>query len=146
MSGIQTTQQAANELHGLHYERDEVEAAAIADQVEWDNQWPEIDGDGVYTGSVVGSEEGYANVGDIAMISLENAKEGGWRIDPNTGDAVPAGRWTYVITNNGREVENLDAGAYPTEQAAQEAAADTLDTLCPPLQDRRRYRVIVTQV
>lgn len=50
--------------------------------------------------------------------------------------------YTFLIFNNGREVENLDAGTYATESEAMEAGNSALDDLCPPGSPMRcRYYV-----
>lgn len=55
--------------------------------------------------------------------------------------------WTYRITNNGREVENLDAGTYATEAEARQAGEAALDDCCPPgSKNRSAYRLEVYAV
>lgn len=55
--------------------------------------------------------------------------------------------YTYVIFNNGREVENIDAGEYETRQEAEAAGLEALDYLCPKGSPNRRfYRVDAKQV
>lgn len=50
--------------------------------------------------------------------------------------------FTFAIFNNGREVDNLDAGTYPTEALARDAALVALDDLCPVgSPNRGTYRV-----
>ena len=75
----------AAQLQGMYYRS--AEAQRIAASIDWDNEWPEIDGDGVFTGRVVGSEEGYANVDDDAVIEIGVARAAGWDIED--GAAYP---------------------------------------------------------
>lgn len=50
--------------------------------------------------------------------------------------------FTFAIFNNGREVDNLDAGTYPTEALARDAGLVALDDLCPiGSPNRVTYRV-----
>jgi hypothetical protein len=47
--------------------------------------------------------------------------------------------WTFTITDNGRIVENLDDGPFPTRELAEEAAQDAMDSCCPPLDPMRKF-------
>jgi hypothetical protein len=72
---------------GLHYksrEWDEIFNAGGG----WDGAWPEIDRHGRLTGRIVGSEDGFLNVNDEAMISEAEASAGGWG-RPDDGYAEP---------------------------------------------------------
>lgn len=56
-------------------------------------------------------------------------------------------RYTFVIFNNGREVENLDAGTFATHEEALAAAEAALDDVCPKGSNMRRfYRAEVRSV
>lgn len=52
--------------------------------------------------------------------------------------------WTYLIYNNGTEVENLTPGTFATEAEAMQAAESEIDDLCPPLSPNRKYYRAVT--
>lgn len=55
--------------------------------------------------------------------------------------------WTYTITDNGREVENLDAGRYAGEEAALIAGEAAADDVCPQGSPNRRFvRVSATLI
>ena len=72
---------------GLHYrsrEWDEIFNAGGG----WDGAWPEINRHGNLTGRIIGSEEGFLNVNDEAMISVAEANAGGWG-RPHDGYAEP---------------------------------------------------------
>lgn len=58
----------AKQASGLRY--DSPDAIAILDQEDWSQIWPVVDGDGILTGEIVGSEEGYVNVEDLAMVAV----------------------------------------------------------------------------
>lgn len=47
--------------------------------------------------------------------------------------------YTYTITNNGREIEDLDPGTFADPALAAIAASDQLDMLCPPGSKLRRF-------
>lgn len=47
--------------------------------------------------------------------------------------------YTYALINNGREIDNVDAGIYATEAEALEAGTDAMDDVCPSGSPRRRY-------
>lgn len=52
--------------------------------------------------------------------------------------------WTFALIDNGREIDNTDAGTYDTEEAAQKAGEQALDDVCPKGSPHRRfYRVEV---
>ena len=81
-----TPAEAVEHLTGTHYTSPAFRRAL--DGGDWNNIWPEIDGDGNLTGRLIGSgEDGYANVDDDAMIDLDVAKASGWTIDD--GYATP---------------------------------------------------------
>ncbi len=61
---------------GLHYKSREWDE--IFNTGGWDGAWPEIDRNGKLTGRIVGSEDGFLNVNDEAMISEAEAHAGGW--------------------------------------------------------------------
>ena len=61
---------------GLHYKSREWDE--IFNTGGWDGAWPEIDRNGKLTGRIVGSEHGFLNVNDEAMISEAEAHAGGW--------------------------------------------------------------------
>jgi len=72
---------------GLHYKSrqwDEI----FNDGGGWDGAWPEIDRHGKLTGRIVGSDDGFLNVNDEAMISAAEASAGGWA-SPDDGYAEP---------------------------------------------------------
>lgn len=81
-----TCERAAEAAAGL--ELDSPEWIEAREAVDWEGLWPEVGSDGCLTGRVIGSEEGYLNVNDEAMISMENARLGGWRIDREEGRAT----------------------------------------------------------
>ena len=56
----------AEEAIGLQY--DSAEAQAILDRRDWQDYWPVVNSDGTLTGEIVGCEDGYLNVDDMAMI------------------------------------------------------------------------------
>jgi hypothetical protein len=72
---------------GLHYQSREWDEI-FSDGGGFDGSWPEIDRHGRLTGRIVGSEDGYLNVNDEAMISEAEAREGGWE-RPDEGYAEP---------------------------------------------------------
>jgi hypothetical protein len=56
---------------GVHYESPEW--TAVANDLDWENHWPVVDGDGLLTGDVYESgdgSEGWANVDDVAMVRM----------------------------------------------------------------------------
>ena len=55
----------------------------------WSNRWPTIDRNGILTGSVVDSCDGFWNYEDEAMIAREEAQAGGWVVDADYGYALP---------------------------------------------------------
>jgi hypothetical protein len=71
---------------GLHYKSREWDE--IFNTGGWDGAWPEIDRHGKLTGRIVGSEDGFLNVNDEAMISEAEARAGGWD-RPDDGYAEP---------------------------------------------------------
>jgi hypothetical protein len=56
----------ADEATGLYY--DSPEAKAIMDRDDWNDWWPIVDGDGILTGDIVGGDDDYFNVNDMAMV------------------------------------------------------------------------------
>lgn len=48
-------------------------------------------------------------------------------------------RFTFTLTNNGREIENVAAGDYATEAEAEAAGTAALDDYCPAGSANRRY-------
>jgi len=74
-----TDEQRAEEGAGLHYQSNRW--VRLAHGGTWDGLWPVIDRSGRLTGSVIDAEEGYLNVDDEAMISIDEARAGGWKID-----------------------------------------------------------------
>jgi hypothetical protein len=80
----------AEEGRTLHFRSDEWQR--LAGTVDWDCVWPEIDGDGLITGSIVGEEGGFLNVRDEAMIDQLVAADAGWSIDKDEGRASPPSR------------------------------------------------------
>jgi hypothetical protein len=85
-----TCDTAADKGRGLHYQSHAW--ASIAEDAEWTGMWPAIDRDGKLTGQAVDSDEtavGWLNVDDEAMISVEEARVGGWTIDADEGRAEP---------------------------------------------------------
>jgi hypothetical protein len=71
---------------GLHYKSREWNE--IFNSGGWDGAWPEVDRHGRLTGRIVGSEDGFLNVNDEAMISEAEARAGGWS-RPDDGYAEP---------------------------------------------------------
>lgn len=59
---------------------------------DWHNVWPTIDRHGLITGEVIESPNGHLSVDDCAgvMISVHEARQGGWEIDISEGRARPA--------------------------------------------------------
>ena len=56
-------------------------------------------------------------------------------------------RWSYLIFNSGREVEDLLPSLHETEAGAKRAAEGEIDDLCPPHSPNRRfYRAEVFQM
>jgi hypothetical protein len=53
----------------------------LADDLLWDCVWPEVDGDLLLTGNLVGDEDGYANVRDEAMMQEPVALAAGHTVD-----------------------------------------------------------------
>jgi len=54
---------------------------------EWQNIWPVIDRDGNLTGEYSEGGEDELNVDNEAMISVDEARAGGWKIDADEGSA-----------------------------------------------------------
>lgn len=98
---------------GLHYrsrEWDEIFNAGGG----WDGSWPEIDRHGKLTGRIVGSEDGYLNVNDEAMISEAEARAGGWG-RPHDGYAEPPARPWPTIRNCNLSSRHDDRGRHVWE-------------------------------
>jgi len=72
---------------GLHYKSREWNEIYTAGG-GWDGTYPEIDRHGKLTGRIVGYEDGFLNVNDEAMITIEEARAGGWT-SPDDGYAEP---------------------------------------------------------
>ena len=77
----------AEEGRTLHFRSEEWRR--LAELVQWDCCWPEIDGDGLITGDIVGDQGGFLNVADEAMIDEQVAFDAGWPIDKYDGRATP---------------------------------------------------------
>lgn len=55
--------------------------------------------------------------------------------------------YTFAIFDNGREIENVEPGAYLTEEAARECGEARLDDYCPKgSPNRKAYRIEVVSV
>lgn len=63
----------AQEAAGLRY--DSPEATAILDREDWSEIWPIVDAEGYLTGGICGSEDGFANVDDLAMVALSDLSD-----------------------------------------------------------------------
>lgn len=61
---------------------------ADSDRVLWDGVWPVIDSDGDLTGEITDGDA-MLNVNEDAMISPDDARDGGWVIDSDEGRATP---------------------------------------------------------
>ena len=98
---------------GLHYksrEWDEIFNAGGG----WDGAWPEIDRHGKLTGRIVGIEDGHLNVNDEAMISVAEARAGGWT-SPDDGYAEPPARPWPTIRNCNFSSREDDRGRHVYE-------------------------------
>lgn len=65
--------EACEKMAGTHYESPEWKSASS--DLDWENHWPIVDGDGLLTGCVFESGESgdsYANVGDEAMVGIDD--------------------------------------------------------------------------
>jgi hypothetical protein len=112
-----TCDAAADNGRGLHYRS--AAWAALAEAADWTGMWPAIDRDGKLTGQAVDSDEtavGWLNVDDEAMISIEEARAGGWTIDADEGRAGP------------REASRQQIAAMQDEAAA--AGDDAMAAIC----------------
>ena len=47
--------------------------------------------------------------------------------------------YTYALFNNGREIDDVEAGEFSSEAEATEAARAALDDMCPPKSEHRRF-------
>ena len=82
---MSTPESICQQFAGKHYrDRQFRQVSAAAD---WNDVWPEIDRDGDLTGRLVGSENGFLNVDDEAMISTAEARAGGWTISDGYAEA-----------------------------------------------------------
>jgi hypothetical protein len=72
-------------FRGARY--DAPEARDAGSLCEWQGIWPVIDRDGNLTGAYSEGGEGELNVDDEAMISVDEARAGGWQIDADEGRA-----------------------------------------------------------
>lgn len=61
--------------------------ARDCERVNWDGVWPVVDRDGELTGEITEGDD-HHNVGDMAMISHAEAREGGWSVDADGGYAT----------------------------------------------------------
>jgi hypothetical protein len=117
-----TPERAAEACAGLTLGSAEWQEAR--DAVDWEGLWPEVDGDGELTGKVVGSEEGYLNVENEAMIAEDVARRAGWRIDTAEGTAAPSDPVTVEFAT-ADETIGWNAGLRemaPSDHPAQEEA------------------------
>ena len=66
-------------------------AQRILDRGDWVGLWPVVGRGGLYTGGIVGSEDGYANLADMAMVSVDDLRVFGLSEDGycNLGDIIP---------------------------------------------------------
>lgn len=58
-------------------------------RVFWDGVWPVVDGSGDLTGGICEGGDGFYNVNDMAMISHDDARDGGWTVDDDGAYAEP---------------------------------------------------------
>lgn len=65
-----TLRSLAMEHFGMRYDDPEVEQ--MIDENDWSDYWPVVNRAGKLTGDIVGSESGYYNVADRAMIHESN--------------------------------------------------------------------------
>lgn len=82
---MKTPETICQQFAGKHY-RDR-QFRQVSSAADWNQVWPEIDRDGNLTGSLVGDEDGFANVDDEAMISTAEAHAGGWTIHDGQAEA-----------------------------------------------------------
>ena len=63
---------AIGKATGMHYMNAKARRILDNNKLDWSQYWPEVDADGVITGGLVGDEDGFYNVDDLAMIAAEN--------------------------------------------------------------------------
>ena len=132
----------AQEGYSLDYRSGEWRA--LAEIIDWQDMWPEVDGDGCLRGSIVTSgEEGYLNVDDEAMIEVEVARRGGWRIED--GCAALTGMVDIEFATADETIRDrggLDEFAGLEHSAMQEACAAYREAAVEKLRrDRRAHRL-----
>ena len=54
-------------------------------------------------------------------------------------------RYTFALIDNGREIDNIDADSFDTEDEARAAGERELDNVCPKLSPTRKFYRVETR-
>lgn len=130
------------EGYSLDYRSDEWHALAAL--IDWQDVWPEVDGDGCLRGSIVTSgESGYLNVDDEAMIEVEVARSGGWRIEDGYAELTGMVDVEFATSDETiRDRGGLDEFAGLEHTAMQDACEAYREAAVEKLRrDRRAHRL-----
>ena len=137
-------QQIAKAGVGLHY--DTLRWRQMAASGDWKGTWPVIDRDGDITGEVVDNQDDYLNVGNEAMIHVDEARAGRWTIDRDEGTAEPPNPVTveFAVANETiRHCGGIDEFAGLEHSCMTEACAAYRAAAVAALADDRRARRLV---
>ena len=142
-----TVEQRAQAGAGLHYQSSRWSSLADAGDWSglWPGLWPVIDRAGRLTGEVIDSADGYLNVDDEAMISVDEARAGGWKIDADEGHASEPEPIAVEIANENETIricgglEDFAGLEHPQiEQACEAYHSAVCDAIAG---DRRAWRL-----
>jgi hypothetical protein len=65
----QELRNAIGKVVGKHYMDAKARRILDSPKLDWSQYWPEVDAQGVITGGLVGDEDGFYNVDDLAMVA-----------------------------------------------------------------------------